>query len=444
MKGETWSTIHVPFKGGIEYNRMVAIAPDGTIWMQSKLPYPIIHLSIEGDNARVLDQVGAAMIASDNTTFVEMDQRGWLWVGSDDGLRVFNGKKWILCTAEDGLLWNDTDFHAFYADSDGSVWIGTSAGVSHLLHPEHLFNHALPQVRLADVALSGREILAGGPSYDLRRPALSFRFLNTNYDRGSGVVAQYKLEGEENEWQNTSGGLIRFPALNAGRYSLHVRAYDQRLHTSSKTIDIPFTVLEPWWKRRWFLAIEVVAFVFFLFGLWRLSIRLLVARQQELERLVASRTSELEKEKTELLNARAALLEITRRDALTGLLNRSAIFERLDALCEATRNSGTRVAIIMADLDSFKRINDTYGHLVGDTVLRECADRIGGVTRPVDAIGRYGGEELLILMPGLDVTRFEPRIEQLRAGDCEHADLSRGTHIERYLQLRRCLVRRRR
>ena len=412
--GTQWTEIHLPFAAGMDYNRMVAPAADGTLWMQNKLPFPILHLKVNGDVATVIDQVNGATIASDNTTFVETDQGGRLWVGSDDGLRVFDGKRWVLCTAEDGLIWNDTDFHAFLADPDGSVWIGTSAGVSHLVHPEHLFNDAVPHVQLADVTVSGMHVSEGTPKYDLRRPTLTFRFLNLNYDRGSGVVAQYSLEGEESGWQETSGGLVRFPALNAGSYNLHVRAYDQRRHLSSAPINIPFTVLEPWWKRRWFVTIEVLGGILIIVGLWRLSIHLLVARQQELERLVASRTAELEKEKVELLNTRSALLEITRRDALTGLLNRTAVFEHLGKLCEAARLTGLPVAIIMADLDSFKRVNDDYGHLVGDAVLRECAARIGSVTRSVDAVGRYGGEELLIIMPGLSVGSIKPRIEQIR------------------------------
>ncbi len=421
LKGDTWSEIHLPFADGIEYNRMVTLSPDGTFWMQNKLPHPILHLKLEGNNAKIIDEVSSANIGSDNTTFLETDQRGWVWVGSDDGVHVFNGNRWIMCTAEDGLIWNDTDFHAFFADPDGSVWIGTSAGISHLLHPEHLFAHTAPLIQLADVSLSGHVIATGGPSFDLRRPTLSFRFRNVNYESGSGVVAQYKLEGEENDWQETTGGLVRFPALNAGKYNLHIRAYDQRLHLSSPVIDVPFTVLEPWWRRRWSIAIEGALALLILFGLWRLNIHILVVRQQELERLVISRTHELETEKAELLTARSALLEITRRDGLTGLLNRTAIFERLNQLCEIARSNYQPIAIIMADLDSFKRVNDQYGHLVGDTVLRECASRIANVTRPTDAIGRYGGEELLILIPGLSVGSIKLRIEEIRRAIGEKA-----------------------
>jgi diguanylate cyclase (GGDEF)-like protein len=134
---------------------------------------------------------------------------------------------------------------------------------------------------------------------------------------------------------------------------------------------------------------------------------------------LAVRTEDLEAEKREMILARAKLLELTRRDVLTGLLNRMSIFERMQYELENAQQTGTPLAIAMADLDSFKVVNDKYGHVVGDTVLRECARRITGVVRSVDAVGRYGGEELLIVMPGLHPSRAEARMENLR---CAVAD----------------------
>jgi diguanylate cyclase (GGDEF)-like protein len=414
MVGEHWSEVHLPFDEGHRQNRMVAAVADGTLWVQSSLPYPVVHLAVDGDIAKVISDVDSTQIASDNTTFLETDRRGWIWVGSDDGVHVYNGKEWTLYTEEDGLLWDDTDFHAFAEDPDGSVWIGTSAGVSHMIHPEHMFEHPSPQGPLVDVELDGKKLPERNAVFDVRRPTLSFHFRNPNYDRGSAVVAQYRLDGEETEWQDASGTLVRFPALQAGVYDLRVRASDRRLGRTSSERQIHFVILEPWWKRRWFLIVEALAAVLLLLGIWRLSVSLLVARQRQLARLVGLRTTELEKEKKELLSARSALLEIARRDALTGLLNRSAILDQLETLCQLRSPRTLPLAIIMADLDCFKKINDTHGHLAGDAVLRECATRMRNVTRECDLVGRYGGEELLIVMVGVPLELATARIEAIR------------------------------
>lgn len=86
-------------------------------------------------------------------------------------------------------------------------------------------------------------------------------------------------------------------------------------------------------------------------------------------------------------------------DALTGLINRGAVLESLEKELERARRSGSGLAIGLCDIDFFKNINDTHGHLVGDEVLREMARRFNGAIRPYDHIGRYGGEEFLLVIP---------------------------------------------
>ncbi|MDY6912955.1 MAG: diguanylate cyclase [Planctomycetota bacterium] len=117
---------------------------------------------------------------------------------------------------------------------------------------------------------------------------------------------------------------------------------------------------------------------------------------------------------SELIGAQEALRLQATHDSLTGLLNRAAIRDMFKAELTRAQREDRSVAVIMADLDHFKRINDTYGHAAGDTVLRETAQRMRSTVRSYDAIGRYGGEEFLLLMPGCDLEVGVERAEKIR------------------------------
>jgi two-component system cell cycle response regulator len=101
-------------------------------------------------------------------------------------------------------------------------------------------------------------------------------------------------------------------------------------------------------------------------------------------------------------------------DSLTGLWNHAAILDILDRELARAKREKKPVAVIMGDLDHFKRINDTFGHPAGDAVLRESARRLRSALRPYDAIGRYGGEEFLIVLPGCDGPLGTRLAERLR------------------------------
>ena len=116
----------------------------------------------------------------------------------------------------------------------------------------------------------------------------------------------------------------------------------------------------------------------------------------------------------QLVTAREQLRIQATHDSLTGLFNRMAILEALDREVTRANRENRPVAVMMADLDHFKFINDTHGHQAGDAVLQETARRMLASVRTYDFVGRYGGEEFLVVVPGSDLPAAAELAERLR------------------------------
>ena len=102
------------------------------------------------------------------------------------------------------------------------------------------------------------------------------------------------------------------------------------------------------------------------------------------------------------------------RDGLTGLFNRRYFYERAETELPRQQRERHSIGVVLADIDHFKRINDTYGHAVGDEVLRAIAGRLRAATRASDLVGRYGGEEFIILLSPTDAEAALVLAERLR------------------------------
>lgn len=142
---------------------------------------------------------------------------------------------------------------------------------------------------------------------------------------------------------------------------------------------------------------------------------------EELERRVEERTAELaranrDKEKllADLEAQRVKAERLSREDPLTQLANRREFDERLDDEIRRAERYGTPVTAAMFDLDHFKRVNDRFGHALGDAVLREAADLMRHECRTIDVVARYGGEEFALALPGSDLQAGIVLCERIR------------------------------
>ena len=115
-------------------------------------------------------------------------------------------------------------------------------------------------------------------------------------------------------------------------------------------------------------------------------------------------------------------------DGLTGVYNHRYLYEQIDKEKKRSDRFNTGFSLILMDLDRFKSINDEYGHLIGDEVLRGVARIIASSTRETDIVGRYGGEEFLIILPGTKLDEAYTVAEKIRAA-IDRARFVKDIHI---------------
>src|SRR5271168_4141566 len=127
--------------------------------------------------------------------------------------------------------------------------------------------------------------------------------------------------------------------------------------------------------------------------------------------LVGKRILDLQEE---LVSARESMRHAATHDSLTGLMNRGEIVAMLERELERARREHHPLSVILGDIDHFKSVNDTLGHLFGDEALREVGRRLRSQLRIYDGVGRYGGEEFLLVLPNCDLPNAMLRADELR------------------------------
>ncbi|AOD15092.1 diguanylate cyclase [Xanthomonas fragariae] len=401
LQGARWSKVKVKVNGSASepWISKFHISDSGQVWLAFYRPG--LWQGMLLNDGLDLHQINDEALRDVVVYLLRGDSVGRVWVGHARGVEVYDGERWAHLSQSQGLVWDDVSDAAFAEDPDGSVWIGTARGVSHLRDPARLFDERKPSVRIDSVSRGGVPVQRGqllGWSDKPLHIALSTMAV---YDDPSRLTVRYRLLGLHDEWIQSDDLSIDQSPLPSGHFRLQVQVLDRYLRTASPIADLPFAVAPLWWRSPPAFALYLLIGSGLLAGLWRWRHRQLVARERMLAKLVAERTHQLEREKHELESARAALALKASHDALTGLLNRSGILEAMADALQACAHGEHPLAVVLIDLDHFKLINDEHGHLAGDAVLAKVGARLTACLRDSDRVGRYGGEELLLLLPGI-------------------------------------------
>ena len=259
---------------------VMALAGDGTIWLRHRYDAGIDRLEVSRDSiVNATAVVPANPRSGTGTAFHGFDAFGNFWRGTTDGVAVLHGKQWTTFTTEDGLVSNDCNGEAFWADADGGVWLGTSGGLAH-----YLPGTSVPPEPVADPSIVRLEI-----TEPARLVRADFSTLNYKVEQ----LAQFVYRLDSGPWTDSLERNISITGLGPGRHRLEVRSRIRNGPLSPHVAAAEFRLArkwnETWWAR--VLALLSVLMAITLFVRWRLSEA--GRRAAKLESLVTARTANL-------------------------------------------------------------------------------------------------------------------------------------------------------
>lgn len=399
--------------------------PDGSVWAGTQSG-GVSHIS----GGRVMTWTPDQDIPDTSIGSMIGDNNGNLWFGGDTGIFRIAKKDLsqtsgapgavhpVLYGTADGLRSRETLYGSMpcaWKSRDGRLWFGTIQGIA-VIDPAHIaVNTIVPPVWIEHVKFDSRaialqnEVRLGPGAGNLEVAFSAPSFVASQRER-----FRYRLIGYDPDWIYSGGRRTAwYTNLPPGHYTFAVQAGNNDGIWNEGGASFDFSLRPPLARTPFAYVSYALLALLLTWVIIAFRTRALTLRQEELTRIVAERTSQLEAEKEALEATRRELHIQATHDALTGIFNRAAMLEHLHReIARATRDR-TPLGVLIADLDHFKSLNDNYGHLCGDDVIRESADRFRTAMRGYDIVGRYGGEEFLILFPGWDLALAPGRVDDL-------------------------------
>jgi signal transduction histidine kinase/CheY-like chemotaxis protein len=333
---------------------ITTIGPDGALWLHHRFDAGIEKVEFSGDRLLRSTPVFPSNAASvEVTAFHGFDALGRLWRGSANGVSYLDSGSWRCLSVEDGLIWNDTDGEAFWADPDGSVWIGTSGGLAHYRPPDGgSLGPADPVITRLDINQKSRMVRV--------------EFSSLSYKSEQLVRFAYRLDGEH--WTDTTERIVSVVGLAPGRHRLEIQSQVRDGPVSAKVASAEFQVDPKWWETWWWRLAVFLLGAAAVVGVivWRNG--LLRRRNLQLEDAVRQRTAELEKEKRRADEASAAkgrflaTMSHEIRTPLNGIIGLSRLLEGMPVPAEGLeivrmiRSSGDALLRVINDVLDFSKV----------------------------------------------------------------------------------------
>lgn len=349
------------------------------------------------------DTIGAGQgLSNTNINAVQSDGQSNLWVSLPNGIAEVDAKSHDVhnLSSRDGLRISSYIYASSARTSTGELLFGGLGGLTVVRPTWQSPQYAQAPLAVTYAALNGEPLPFGQlpRTNDVLKlkphnRSLRVNFALLDYQLPTDTNYSYRMEGFDDDWVDVPRGSLPtaiYSNLPHGEYVLHLRATTQGLQP--RVVDTTLRVAaEPRWYET--LAARIGAIVLALAVLLGVvQLRTLYLRRQaaHLQRQVDMRTQDL-------VSANERLNVLASTDELTGAFNRRRLLEMAEGIRRMAEDGSACVALL--DLDYFKQVNDTYGHLAGDQVIRVACKTILQHCREGDVVGRYGGEELLVCLP---------------------------------------------
>ena len=358
---------------------------------------------------------------------VEDDEYG-LWISTIEGITYLAPDLTNLSYfgAENGALSTGYYIGSVTVTENNTILFGGAEGVTQFTPSQVANVKWSPGVHLTNVETVSKDE-QNGTTYQQRRSlgdtielnhndiALTIEFAATDYMNANELRYAYKLVDFENSWRFTDykTRMATYTNLDPGHYRFTVKAINQENEWSSNEAQLEIIVTPPWWDEPIWRAVIILLGMLLISSIVWLRIASLKRRSAELALKVEEKTRDLEA-------VVEKLTQLSTQDPLTGLKNRRYFTQRAKAAWQSYKRHNHTFSLLIVDIDFFKRINDEYGHQVGDTVLVKIARILEDSLRESDVIARWGGEEFLILLPSLNVQEAFWVAEKLRKTVAEH------------------------
>jgi signal transduction histidine kinase/CheY-like chemotaxis protein/streptogramin lyase len=304
-------------KDGLASNYLgyITQASDGALWIGYREPYGVSKVTVDGDKLQVRTFTKKDGLGSDKALFVGVDRRDRVWYGSDSGVDVYDGARWRHYDQQDGLIWDDCDGNSFLADADGSVWIGTSGGLSHFRPWASLDSEDAPRVEITQAQVGDRGIgFAPAITVPPGHAPLFVSFAALTFAHESELQFRYRLLGFEQDWVETPLRQLQYSNLAPGRYTLEVTARADQGQWNPTPARASVVVLPAWWETWWARTSGLVLVLLVVWQYMRLREGRYRSEQQRLETAVEQRTHEL-RVQTERVERKNVAIELLLKDA---------------------------------------------------------------------------------------------------------------------------------